>query len=57
MKDCNIAADIYEATVPVIINANMLGGYRPVSEADLFDCEYWSLEQRKLKLGKRSPRA
>ena len=55
VKDCNIAADIYEHTVPVICAAASLGGFSPVSEADLFDCEYWELEQRKLKLGKKSP--
>ncbi|HEY4121142.1 MAG TPA: bifunctional aldolase/short-chain dehydrogenase [Byssovorax sp.] len=46
-----IAADIYEHTTAVIDAANGLGAYRPVSELDLFDLEYWSLEQAKLKKG------
>jgi rhamnose utilization protein RhaD (predicted bifunctional aldolase and dehydrogenase)/NAD(P)-dependent dehydrogenase (short-subunit alcohol dehydrogenase family) len=51
LKEVNISADIYEHTVPVILNCMALGGYRPVSELHLFECEYWELEQRKLKLG------
>jgi rhamnose utilization protein RhaD (predicted bifunctional aldolase and dehydrogenase)/NAD(P)-dependent dehydrogenase (short-subunit alcohol dehydrogenase family) len=55
VKAVKIAADIYEHTVPVILNCMALGGYRPVSEKHLFECEYWDLEQRKLKLGAKSP--
>eukprot|EP00943_MAST-04B_sp_MAST-4B-sp1_P001223 g1223.t1 len=51
LKEVTISADIYEHTVPVILNCMALGGYRPVSELHLFECEYWELEQRKLKLG------
>ena len=51
LKAARIAADIYEHTVPVILNCMALGGYRPVSESHLFECEYWELEQRKLKIG------
>lgn len=29
-----------------------VGDYQPVSEPDLFDMEYWSLEQAKLKVNK-----
>ena len=53
LKAVNISADIYEHTVPVIMNCMVLGGYRPVSELHLFECEYWELEQRKLKLGQK----
>jgi len=31
--------------------ADALGGFKPVSEKDLFEVEYWELEQAKLKLG------
>jgi len=48
---CSIAADIYEHTVPTIMASNVVGEYNPASLEDLFDCEYWSLEQAKLKLG------
>ncbi|HVY48464.1 MAG TPA: bifunctional aldolase/short-chain dehydrogenase [Minicystis sp.] len=47
--DAEIAADIYEHTAAVLEAATALGSYRPVSELDLFDVEYWSLEQAKLK--------
>jgi rhamnose utilization protein RhaD (predicted bifunctional aldolase and dehydrogenase)/NAD(P)-dependent dehydrogenase (short-subunit alcohol dehydrogenase family) len=46
--DAKAAAAIYAHTVWVIERAEALGGYRSVSEADLFDVEYWELEQGKL---------
>ena len=47
-SDCHIAADIYLHTIEVICAAETLGGYVALSEADLFDVEYWELEQAKL---------
>jgi rhamnose utilization protein RhaD (predicted bifunctional aldolase and dehydrogenase)/NAD(P)-dependent dehydrogenase (short-subunit alcohol dehydrogenase family) len=49
LADARIAADVYEHTLDVIANATHVGRYSPVSRADLFDVEYWSLEQAKLK--------
>lgn len=46
--DCDIAADIYLHTIDVICAAEALGGYVALGEADLFDVEYWELEQAKL---------
>ena len=46
--DCDIAADIYLHTIDVIGAAEALGGYVALGEADLFDVEYWELEQAKL---------
>ncbi|MCC5954091.1 MAG: bifunctional aldolase/short-chain dehydrogenase [Acidimicrobiia bacterium] len=46
--DARTAAEIYAHTVWVIEGAEALGGYRSISEADLFDVEYWELEQAKL---------
>ncbi|HTV20908.1 MAG TPA: bifunctional aldolase/short-chain dehydrogenase [Polyangiaceae bacterium] len=43
-----IAADLYEHTVDVVTRAESLGAYQPASLGDLFDVEYWSLEQAKL---------
>jgi rhamnose utilization protein RhaD (predicted bifunctional aldolase and dehydrogenase)/NAD(P)-dependent dehydrogenase (short-subunit alcohol dehydrogenase family) len=43
-----IAADLYEHAVDVMTRAESLGSYQPASLADLFDVEYWSLEQAKL---------
>jgi rhamnose utilization protein RhaD (predicted bifunctional aldolase and dehydrogenase)/NAD(P)-dependent dehydrogenase (short-subunit alcohol dehydrogenase family) len=47
-KDAAIAADIAENTVEVIVAAESMSSYRPISEEDQFDVEYWSLEQAKL---------
>ena len=46
--DAALAADIYGHTMWVIERAVELGGYAGVPEADLFDVEYWELEQAKL---------
>jgi rhamnose utilization protein RhaD (predicted bifunctional aldolase and dehydrogenase)/NAD(P)-dependent dehydrogenase (short-subunit alcohol dehydrogenase family) len=54
-KDAAIAADIAENTVEVIADAEAIGRYQPISEADMFDVEYWSLEQA--KLGKAAEKA
>jgi rhamnose utilization protein RhaD (predicted bifunctional aldolase and dehydrogenase)/NAD(P)-dependent dehydrogenase (short-subunit alcohol dehydrogenase family) len=48
-KDAEIAADIYEHTIQVMTDAEEVGRYSPVSLGDLFDVEYWSLEQAKIK--------
>ena len=48
LADAEIVADLYEHTADVIQKADALGGYEPVGELDLFDVEYWSLEQAKL---------
>ena len=47
-KDARIAADLAEAAAEVAVAAEGIGRFEPVSEADLFDVEYWSLEQAKL---------
>ncbi|HXC54835.1 MAG TPA: bifunctional aldolase/short-chain dehydrogenase [Rhizomicrobium sp.] len=47
-KDAAIAADIAENTVEVIGDAEAIGEYRCIGEADMFEVEYWSLEQAKL---------
>ena len=46
--DAAIAADIAENTVEIVTNAESVSAYRPISEEDQFDVEYWSLEQAKL---------
>jgi rhamnose utilization protein RhaD (predicted bifunctional aldolase and dehydrogenase)/NAD(P)-dependent dehydrogenase (short-subunit alcohol dehydrogenase family) len=52
LDEANVVADVYAHTAGVIVDATALGQYRPVSRADLFDVEYWSLEQAKLKVQK-----
>ena len=53
-KAASVAADVYEHTIEVIETAEAIGRYDALPTADLFDMEYWSLEQA--KLGKASPR-
>jgi NAD(P)-dependent dehydrogenase (short-subunit alcohol dehydrogenase family)/ribulose-5-phosphate 4-epimerase/fuculose-1-phosphate aldolase len=48
-KDAAIAADLAENSVRVVTDAEAIGRFQPLPEADLFDVEYWSLEQAKLK--------
>lgn len=56
-KDAKIAADLAEAAVEGITDAEAIGTFTPISEADMFDCEYWSLEQAKLGSAKEPPLA
>lgn len=49
LRDADAVADVYEHTTNVIADAIDIGEYRPVALAQLFELEYWSLEQAKLK--------
>ena len=46
--DAAAVLEIYDHTIWVIERALALGGYASVSEPDIFDVEYWELEQAKL---------
>ncbi len=50
-KDAAIVAEIYQHTIEIILRATALGGYRALPAQDIFDVEYWDLEQAKLKKG------
>ncbi|MDH3326778.1 MAG: bifunctional aldolase/short-chain dehydrogenase [Gammaproteobacteria bacterium] len=54
-KDAKIVTDIYDHTVDVISRATLLGGYQALPGQDIFDMEYWVLEQAKLKKSGNSP--
>ena len=54
-KDAAIVADIYDHTMDIILRSEALGGYRALSAKDLFDMEYWDLEQAKLRKGGQPP--
>jgi rhamnose utilization protein RhaD (predicted bifunctional aldolase and dehydrogenase)/NAD(P)-dependent dehydrogenase (short-subunit alcohol dehydrogenase family) len=56
-KDARIAADLAETTVAVIADAERLGTYQCIPEPDIFDIEYWSLEQAKLGAAAEKPLA
>jgi rhamnulose-1-phosphate aldolase/alcohol dehydrogenase len=47
-KDAAIAADIAEHTLRIKAAAESIGRYEPLDDSQLFDMEYWSLEQAKL---------
>jgi rhamnose utilization protein RhaD (predicted bifunctional aldolase and dehydrogenase)/NAD(P)-dependent dehydrogenase (short-subunit alcohol dehydrogenase family) len=49
--DSSVAADIYRHTIDIILDATELGGYCALSAQDIFDVEYWDLEQAKLGKG------
>ncbi|MGC2520908.1 MAG: bifunctional aldolase/short-chain dehydrogenase [Burkholderiales bacterium] len=50
-KDAAIVAEIYDHTIDVILRAEALGGFQALPAKDIFDVEYWDLEQAKLKKG------
>jgi len=54
IKETQISRDVYEHTIQIIKNSMSIGGFTPAPEPDLWDMEYWSLEQA--KLGKVQPR-
>jgi rhamnose utilization protein RhaD (predicted bifunctional aldolase and dehydrogenase)/NAD(P)-dependent dehydrogenase (short-subunit alcohol dehydrogenase family) len=47
-KDARVAADIAETWISVVLDAEAGGRFQSIPEADIFDMEYWSLEQAKL---------
>ena len=47
-KDAKIVSDIAESTIETVTGAEIMGTFESVEEEDLFDIEYWSLEQAKI---------
>jgi NAD(P)-dependent dehydrogenase (short-subunit alcohol dehydrogenase family) len=54
-KDGRIVEDIYRHTMGIILRATALEGWRALPAQDIFDVEYWELEQAKLKKSGTSP--
>ena len=54
-RDAAIVEELYDHTIDVILRAEALGGWRAVSERDIFDIEYWDLEQAKLRKAGAAP--
>lgn len=50
-KAAKIGGDLCEQATRAINAAEDYGRFTPIGEKDLFDMEYWSLEQAKLKVG------
>lgn len=55
VKETGVVADIARHTARAIQWAEALGGWRALPEKDIFDVEYWELEQAKIKAGGRVP--
>jgi len=49
IRDAGVVADIARHTVRAIQWAEALGGWRALPEAEIFNVEYWELEQAKLR--------
>jgi NAD(P)-dependent dehydrogenase (short-subunit alcohol dehydrogenase family) len=54
-KDARIAADLAEVAVETVADAEAIGRFESIGEADMFDVEYWSLEQAKLGAARDAP--
>jgi len=54
-RDAAIVHDIYSHTIDIVLRTTRLGGYQALPAKDLFDMEYWDLEQAKLKKGGKPP--
>ncbi len=48
LKEAQIISDIVDHTMQAIARAEGMGGWKVLKEKDLFDVEYWELEQAKL---------
>jgi len=55
VKETGIVADIAAHTRPAVLRAEIMGGWTPVDEKDLFEIEYWELEQAKLRKSGGAP--
>jgi rhamnose utilization protein RhaD (predicted bifunctional aldolase and dehydrogenase)/NAD(P)-dependent dehydrogenase (short-subunit alcohol dehydrogenase family) len=56
-KDAAVAADIAESWVQTVTDAEAVGTFESLPEAELFEMEYWSLEQAKLGSAVEKPLA
>ena len=55
MSEISIISDLYEHTMQCILKAENLGGWQALPASDIFDLEYWDLEQEKLKKSGNAP--
>ena len=53
LKGAKIAGDLTDTNAKVIASVEETSSYKFISEKDLFDVEYWSLEQAKIKKQKK----
>ena len=55
LKDARIASDVGDMWIEAVAGAESIGRFRPLSKPELFELEYWSLEQAKLAGNKPKP--
>lgn len=55
LTETRITADITRHTVSAILHAEALGGWQALSARDIFEVEYWELEQAKLRKASAAP--
>jgi rhamnose utilization protein RhaD (predicted bifunctional aldolase and dehydrogenase)/NAD(P)-dependent dehydrogenase (short-subunit alcohol dehydrogenase family) len=55
MREARIAADLGEMWIETVRDAQRIGEFQPVGRSDLFDLEYWPLEQAKLAGARQLP--
>ncbi len=51
LRDAKIVFDIAESTAATVQLGEAVGGWEPLPEQDIFNIEYWDLEQAKLRQG------
>ena len=54
-KDAAVVAELYRHNMQVMQRSQALGGYHALPARDLFEVEYWDLEQAKLRKGGKPP--
>ncbi len=54
-KQAQIVEDIYRHTMDAVLRSTALGGFEALPAGDIFDVEYWDLEQAKQKRQGKAP--
>lgn len=55
LKDARISSDVGEMWIDAVAGAEAVGRFKPLTKPELFELEYWSLEQAKLAGVKPKP--
>jgi rhamnose utilization protein RhaD (predicted bifunctional aldolase and dehydrogenase)/NAD(P)-dependent dehydrogenase (short-subunit alcohol dehydrogenase family) len=55
LTDINIVSGIAKHTIRAIQWGELIGGWKALTDSDIFEIEYWELEQAKLKKGGTPP--
>jgi len=49
--EAKVSADVYENSISILQDAERVGRFQSISEREIFEVEYWSLEQAKVAKG------